>query len=334
VSQSAAEQDLQPLDLVAERYQILKFIADGASSAVYEAADLTTGERVAIKLLRDGQDADPDAGSSAERFAAEAEACRRFDSRYLVRLLGTGRLEDRRPYLVMELVRGATLKERLARQRRLPISAVVDLGRELFLALDAVHRAGVVHRDVKPRNIVLVDNEQAPSLKLVDFGISEPLPSERASSVAESAEYAMGTPAYMSVEQLCGGPVDERADIYSAGVVLYELVTGRRPFEAADLETLTRAILYEPVLPPTLHRPTCPPALEELVLRTLERDRRARPNTARMVVEALEGVARVSGRTSGSGWALPPSVPPPRHEAVTGRVPSRPLRVIADHDPR
>ena len=311
------------MTLIGEHHEIVRFIAEGASSDVYEARDLRTGASVAIKVMRqsDTEDSEP-----REQFETEASAFRHLDSPYLVRLLETGRDCGRRPFLVLELLTGTTLKERLARYGRLGIDAALQIGRELFLALDAVHRAGFVHRDVKPRNVVLHERADGCSIKLLDFGISEPLrPNGRRRS-----DLAMGTPAYMSPEQLAGFAVDERADIYSGGVMLYEMVTGRRPFEAADLEMLARSIMLEPVLPPSLLRPRCPLALEELILRTLERDRRQRPRTARTVAEALDGIAIGLGCKRGTGaHHVLPSTPPPsatHAHSNTLRLPSRPPR--------
>ncbi len=187
---------------------------------------------------------------------------------------------------------GALASESLASASTAALGWVTTYFGWLFSALAAAHAVGVVHCDVKPRNILLTDCQ---SLKLVDFGISELLGE---SDAHVSSEYAMGTPAYMAPEQLVGENVDERADIYSGGVVLYELITGRRPFDAPDLERLTRSILVEPVLPPSLLRGSCPAALEELVLRCLERDRSRRPRTAKTVVEALSGIALSSERPS------------------------------------
>jgi eukaryotic-like serine/threonine-protein kinase len=177
--------------------------------------------------------------------------------------------------------------------------------------------AGVVHRDVKPRNIVLHAGADGPCMKLVDFGISDLIGGSWSGSEANS-QYAMGTPAYMSPEQLASTAVDQGVDIYSAGVVLYEMICGRRPFDAPDLDSLTRSILLDPVLPPSLIRPSCPPALEELVLRCLERNRRRRPQTASTVAEALQAIALGRARTGrASAWSAIPSTPPPANLAPT-----------------
>lgn len=288
---------LQPSARLGDHHEVVRFIAEGASANVYEARDLRTGAAVAIKLLRAPTECDDD---PVARFEAETAACRRLDSPYLVRLLGTGRLGDERPYLVLELLRGATLKQRLATRGRLPLDTAIQIGRQLYLALDAVHRAGLVHRDVKPRNVIVLEKRGGFSVKLLDFGIAELLPSDGdTTATLHCSEYAMGTPAYMPPEQLAGSIVDERADIYSAGVLLYEMVTGRRPFQAPDLASLTRSVLVDPAAPPGRLRSTCPPALEELILRTLEKDRDRRPRTARTVAEALDGIAR--SRRPGTG---------------------------------
>lgn len=314
---------LKASDRIGARYRVVRFIAEGSSSDVYEAEDVKTGEPVAIKLLHEtGFDEDDDPHLRCE---LEAQVCDRLDSPYLVRVLDTGRVGGRRPYLVMELLTGSTLKDRLNTHGRLALPAALEIGRQLFCALDAVHRGGVVHRDIKPRNIVLDESDGTVRVKLVDFGISE-LVGTPSDVEPPSSEYAMGTPAYMAPEQLTGAMLDTRADIYSAGVVLYEMITGRRPFEASDLDMLTRSILVEPVLPPSLLRPTCPLALEELVLRCLERNRTRRPHTARTVVEALSSVAvmpppKAARYVTGNRWSDSPSMPPPppRHNAVTAK---------------
>jgi eukaryotic-like serine/threonine-protein kinase len=300
-------------------FELVRFIAEGATSDVYEARDLSSGERVAIKLLHDSGWADDD--DPVARFESEVRLAMRLDSPYLVRVLGSGRAGRNRPFMVMELLGGSTLKERLSEIGRVSIDAALELGRQLFLALDAMHVAGVVHRDVKPRNIVLHTETARPCMKLVDFGISDLIGGTWSESEANS-QYAMGTPAYMSPEQLAGTPVDQRVDIYSAGVVLYEMICGRRPFDGPDLDWLTRAILFEPVLPPSLLRPSCPPALEELVLRCLERNPQRRPHTARTVAEALHAIAVATRREAGvRAWLTLPSAPPPgRHSAANGQT--------------
>jgi serine/threonine-protein kinase len=322
---------LSPGDRIGDRHEVVRFIAEGSSSDVYEARELGTGAVVAIKLLRGPNELDDE--DPAARFEAEKSVCGLFESPYLVRVLDTGQLADSRPFLVMELLRGATLKERLSAAGRLPIDTAIELGRELFLALDAVHAAGVVHRDVKPRNILLHKDGESFALKLVDFGISGKLEAITAPDAARS-EYAMGTPAYMSPEQLAGGSIDQRTDLYSAGVVLYEAITGRRPFEAPDIGTLTRSILFDPVLPPSLLRASCPPALEEAVMRCLERDRTRRPHTARTMVDALAGIAIASGRATGErAWLATPSTPPPPAASATGptmRIPCDRVRIRFD----
>jgi serine/threonine-protein kinase len=309
---------LKASEQIGARYRVVRFIAEGSSSDVYEARDLVSGRAVAIKLLHEtGFDADDDPHLRCE---LEARVCDRLRSPYLVRVLDTGRLGDRRSFLVMELLTGATLKDRLNKHGRLTLPTVLEIGRQLFSALDAVHAGGVVHRDIKPRNIVLDERGGKLRIKLVDFGISELLgtPNQLESP---SPDYAMGTPAYMAPEQLTGSTLDARADIYSAGVVLYEMITGRRPFEAADLDMLTRAILVEPVLPPSLLRPTCPLALEELVLRCFQRKPADRPHTARTVVEALTGVATAAPKSAVVSSAETPTMPPPaQHNAVTAKT--------------
>jgi eukaryotic-like serine/threonine-protein kinase len=301
-----------------DRFELVRFIAEGATSNVYEARDLSSGERVAIKLLHDrGWDDDDD---PIARFELEVRLAMRLDSPYLVRVLGSGRAGDTRPFMVMELLGGATLKQRLSDGARLSIDGALEIGRQLLLALDAMHHAGVVHRDVKPRNIVLHTAADEPCTKLVDFGISDLIGGTWSGSEANS-QYAMGTPAYMSPEQLAGTAVDERVDIYSAGVVLYEMISGRRPFDAPDLDWLTRSILLDPVLPPSLLRPSCPRALEEIVLRCLDRNPRRRPQTARNVAEALHAIAVGTQRETGSrAWHVKASSPPPRRHAPNGQT--------------
>lgn len=282
----ARQQRLKPNNRVEDDYVIVRFIAEGATAEVYEARDLRSGERVAIKLLRSVDVA----ADLAARFSSEADAGKKLDDPHLVRVLDSGRIHDGRPYLVMELLTGQTLDERMAKPDELPIATILEIGRQIFVALDAVHRYGVVHRDVKPRNVVLHQSESGViSVKLVDFGICERI--GRPSQTMTGA-YAMGTPAYMAPEQLCGGPVDQRADIYSAGIILYEMLTGRRPFEGPNLELLTRAIMYAPVLPPSLLRGDCSKPLEEIVLSTLERALKKRMNNARDVAVRLQSIAK------------------------------------------
>lgn len=302
---------------VGDRYVITDVISHGATSYVYAALDEIARREVAIKVVKYGF------GDSSERaidrLQLESFVYQLAHSRHLPRLLDAGRLPDSSPYIVMDRVHGQTLAERL-RQGPLSIPAILELGCQLMDGLHAAHRQGIVHRDIKPRNLLLEDTPaSALTMKIVDFGICSR--ENRAESVSS---VVLGTPSYMSPEQTMGLKLDARSDIYSASVVLYEAVTTRLPFEGSSSMEILTAVLHAPVLPPRVLRENCPPELEALILRGLSRNKSDRFDDALTVADELAGIAEKYGLPMGADAfrAKASMLPPPsvRHDAQTERA--------------
>jgi serine/threonine-protein kinase len=213
-----------------DRYDILDEIGRGGFGVVYRARDQKLGRTVALKMLREDHLRDE---KMKQRFRREAKAVARLDHPHIVPVHDFG-LDDEVPFLVMPYVKGPTLGERIAEERRLPEDKTIRIGRALSQALGYVHKEGVVHRDVKSDN-VLMDGEQP---RLTDFGIA--LLRER--TRLTSGDGRMGTPAYMSPEQLEGREVGPRSDVYSLGVVLYECLSGRLPYEGKNMMQIIYAM--------------------------------------------------------------------------------------------
>ena len=268
---------------------------------VYEVEHLHTKHRRALKVLR------PDLAGSGEavaRLVREAGAAGRVESPFLAQTFDVGRLADGSPYLLMELLEGRTLRAELDLRGRLPPAEVARLGALLCQGLAAVHAAGIVHRDLKPENVFLVGD----SLKIVDFGVMRFDGGEDTFGRLTRGGASAGTPRYMAPEQLAGGDVDGRADLYALGVLLYEAIAGRRPFDAADAGALLAAVGATDPPPLSALAPDTPPALEAAIHRALRPDPEARFPSARELGAALDPFVQAA---SSAGFAppLPPSSP-------------------------
>jgi predicted ATPase len=275
---------------IAGRYEILRPIGEGAFATVFLATDLRHGRRVAIKVLR----VDPASDRGELRFLREIRLLAQLQHPNILPLYDSGHVGNLL-YYVMPYVAGETLRERLGKQRRLPVQEVVEIGRELAEALAHAHAAGVVHRDVKPENILLSGGRPL----LADFGVARVTPQEP--HLTRTGDASPGTPAYMSPEQLAGQhEVDGRADVYALGCVLYELVTGSHPF--AGPGGYVRRFAESP--PSIADKcPEAPAALADALRRalaTLPDERFASAHEFSRALDAaqdeLRGVAPASGR--------------------------------------
>lgn len=270
--------------ILASRYRVLGLLGEGGMSVVYAGEDTVTGEQVAIKLLK------PEiVGSNpnmVERFAREGEVLRRLNHPNIVKMLAAFE-EDGQNYVVMERVTGGDLAELLKERGSLSIERVLDIALDLTDALTRAHRLNIIHRDIKPANVLMAEDGTP---RLTDFGVAR---LGDATSVTKSGTL-VGTIAYLSPEGCMGEPLDARADIWSFGVMLYEMLTGYRPFMDANTAALITAILTRPVPPLEKLRPNCPPGLINLIYRMLEKDRDKRISTARQVGAWLE--ATIDGR--------------------------------------
>ena len=272
---------LEPGQTLGVRYDIKALLGAGGMGMVYRAVDRELQEIVAIKTLKPELIAADD--TALERFKSEIRLARKISHRNVVRTHDLG--EARGLYFItMEFVEGTSLKDLIRARGRLPVQVMLPIAKQLCRALEVAHEAGVIHRDIKPHNMVV---ERDGTLKVMDFGIAR-LATRAPTQGLTAAGMVIGTPEYMSPEQLLGDELDVRADIYSAGVVLYECLTGRVPFDAPTPIALIARVLEEtPVAPHTLHG-DIPVAISALVMRAMARDRDARPATAEALHDALE----------------------------------------------
>lgn len=256
--------------VVADRYEILDLIARGGMALVYRAYDRRLSRYVALKVLHPEFASDP---RFVERFKREAHAAASLSHPGIVSVFDWGN-DGETYYIVMEYVEGRTLRDVLKKEGRLHFRRAAEIAAQAALALDAAHRKGIVHRDVKPGNVMLTRSGDA---KVADFGIARAVGTDEALTQAGSV---LGTASYLSPEQADGRPVDQRSDIYSLGVVLFEMLTGRPPFRGDSPLAVALKHLSEAPPRPTELCPDIPPALEAIVLKAMAKDPAARYNTA------------------------------------------------------
>jgi serine/threonine-protein kinase len=264
------------------RYTIGNVLGEGGTGVIYKAVDNELGEVIAIKALRPGLVAqDP---TALERLKSEIRLARRLSHRNVVRIHDFGEV-DGLHFITMELVTGTSLTQLIQRQGPIPVAGTLSIARQLCRALQAAHEQGIIHRDIKPHNLML---QPDGVLKVMDFGVARLV--RRASAGLTQVGMVVGTPEYMAPEQLLDEDVDVRADLYATGVVLYECLTGRRPVESESVVTLIAKLLAEDPAPPTAINPDVPDELSAIVMRLLARDRNQRPPTAVVLHEMLSRV--------------------------------------------
>jgi serine/threonine-protein kinase len=270
------------------KFQIERALASGASGDVYEAIHLGLGSRVAVKVLRQGLP--QTALIRRKRFVREARVAARIQSDHVVRVFDIVAPEHGLIYIVMELLLGETLGDRIRRVGAMPPLEAVGYVLQAAKPLAAMHDAGIVHRDVKPSNIFLArDAEGNERVKLLDFGVAAlQQPVARGESAITFTDALVGTPRYMAPEQvLASKDVDARADVWALGVTLYELLAGRQPFDGQTVLAVLNQIESQQPPPLVDLRPGIPPELAKLVHRCLAKDPAVRPADARALGEAL-----------------------------------------------
>jgi serine/threonine protein kinase len=303
----------RPADLVglviAERYHILGKLGEGGMGLVYLAEHVRMGRRCAVKVMHAGLMHDADA---VARFNREAANASRINHPNVAAIYDFGETPDNIVYLAMELVEGESLASIVAREGALPESRAVELGRQVAEAVNAAHELGIVHRDLKPDNIMVMRARDGRDIvKVVDFGIAKATQGERLDVTRTG--FVIGTPDYMSPEQVLGDPLDPRSDIYSLGSILYEMLTGKRPFAGPSGEVSVRLRLTEPPPRPCQLRSGLSPELDEIVTKAMARSPEERFQNALALRDALQEVQRSSA---------PPLVTGPR--SVTPAAPFPP----------
>jgi len=292
------------------RYELLEELGRGAMGVVYKARDPQIDRLVALKVLATAPGLDPgEAQQHRERFQREARAAGRLAHPNIVTIHDVG--EDQgRIFLVMELVQGHALDRILRTRRPLPLDEVLAIGEQVASALDYAHRHGIIHRDVKPANILLSAEGR---VKVTDFGIARITGAD-----TTQAGQTFGTPSYMSPEQVQGLTLDGRSDIFSLGAVLYEVLSGERAFQGETLSTIIYRILHEEPIPLRRHNPTLPAALETCLQKALAKDPAARYALATEVARDLRMAVE------GPAVSVPADVPTQTTVPLPARRPSRP----------
>jgi serine/threonine-protein kinase len=286
--------------IIREKYRVLGRIGAGGMATVYKAEHVHFREIRALKVMSLELCGDD---GFVRRFMQEAVLTRRLQHPNAVRVDDIEKAEDGRPFIVMEFIDGISLREAMQPGVPLPVDQACRIAREVGSALDAAHKLGMVHRDIKPANIFLANTAQGQQAKVLDFGIAKIKESRleetrMANLTMTGTGMVIGTPAYMSPEQAEGKRGDEldgRSDIYSLGVVFYQMLTGDLPLNAdSDLQLMMAHLAKEPV-PIGQLRPDLPPPLSDLVMRCLAKDRDKRPNNALEFVHVLQGCEALLG---------------------------------------
>ncbi|WP_052887682.1 Stk1 family PASTA domain-containing Ser/Thr kinase [Thermogemmatispora carboxidivorans] len=269
-------------EVLGERYQLLDPIGRGGMATIYRGRDLRMDRPVAIKVLREVYSTDP---KFVTRFQREAKAASALQHPNIVQVYDYGQ-SDGNYYIVMELVEGTDLRRYLRSRGVLDVERAVIIAHDVALGLGAAHRRGIVHRDVKPQNILV---GRDGSIKLTDFGIASVYKDINAERLTTTG-MTLGTVQYYAPEQAQGEIVSPAADVYALGIVMYEMLTGRTPFEGDTPVAVAMQHIQDPPIPPSHYNPAIPPALEEIILRCLEKIPEMRYRDGSALARALEAL--------------------------------------------
>ncbi|HEX5595347.1 MAG TPA: Stk1 family PASTA domain-containing Ser/Thr kinase [Micromonosporaceae bacterium] len=307
--------------LIAGRYRIRARIARGGMATVYTATDERLGRTVAVKIIHPAQARDAQArlASFLEHFNEEAKAVARLPHPNVVAVYDQG-THANLPYLVMEYVRGRTLRDILAERRRLSPAEALAVLEQMLAAIAAAHRAGLVHRDVKPENVLIAESPSGGPdslidcvVKVADFGLARAV---AASADDDGGSHLMATAEYVAPELVTNGHADPRTDVYSAGIVLFEMLTGRVPYDGDRPAEVAWQHVDRDVPPPSKFVPGLPPALDDLVIRATRRHPSARPTDAGAFMTEVQGLRENLGNTQAHTAVLPQIAEPPEQPTM------------------
>ena len=284
------------------RYDLIRVLGKGAMGLVYEGRDPNLDRRVAIKTIKVENLSEEEAAEYEVRFRTEARSAARLQHPNIVSVYDSDRDIDI-AYLVMEFIQGEDLKHHLDKGVRYSLEQAAGIMNDLLSALDYAHRQNIVHRDVKPANLLI---EPSGRVKLTDFGVARIQDSGEATRTQGTM---VGTLKYMSPEQVQGLPVDSRSDLFAAGIVLYQLLTGKRPFDGVGDYDIIQQIISKPVVPPSSFSPNLPRQIDDVIARALEKSRDRRYPTAQEFNAALQAAAK---------FASDPTIAPPANRAQPG----------------
>lgn len=302
-----------------DRYQITQFLSSGGMGVVYKARHVVLDKPLAIKLLRESQDP-----VAQQRFLLEAKSACHIGHEHILDINDFGVLEDGRPYLVMEFLQGQSLETVLTSKGALPWRRAARIAEQIARGLQAVHDKGILHRDLKPGNVFLLERQRRDFVKILDFGIAKVMAGTR-ESLSDSGQplvanmrqttqgTVLGTPEYLSPEQAAGEAIDNRVDIYALGCILYEMLTGFVPFRGNGPMSTLMKHLTETAAPIRQKRPDLPlpEAIEKIVKKAMAREKADRYPTMESLADALqnevEAQPTLQGDLSISGVLAPPS---------------------------
>ncbi|MFN0252155.1 MAG: protein kinase domain-containing protein [Kofleriaceae bacterium] len=316
---------------IAGRYRVRAKLGEGGMGAVYKAEQMSLKRTVAVKLLR------PEVASSQlllARFNAEAQAVAKLSHPNTVNIYDFGQDGDGTLFIAMEFIEGKSLRQVIHTEAPLPLRRTLNIASQIAASLVDAHAASIIHRDLKPDNVMMQDRgKQRDVVRVLDFGIAKLRDEGRQTQMAMTqAGDMLGTPQYMAPEQIRAEHIDGRTDVYALGCILYEMITGRLPFEGTTVMALLSKHLTEQVVPPSARRPelNVPPAIDQLVLAAMAKDPNARPATmdlmgehiasilASLPVGTQEQTAQVVAQSGASGVAAMTPTPVPQGQIPTG----------------
>ncbi|HKQ07977.1 MAG TPA: serine/threonine-protein kinase [Blastocatellia bacterium] len=281
-----------------DKYRLEALLGSGGMCYVYRATHMQMGKQVAVKILKPPLAADT---ALSQRFEQEARAASRIHHPNAINVMDYGIGEGNTPFIVMEYVNGITLGELIRQQGALSLDRASNILRQICGALDAAHAVGVIHRDIKPDNIIIGDYGNSDWVEVVDFGVAKIREDLNRRVALTGDNVLVGTPRYMSPEQCEEHPVDARSDIYSLGVVLYEMLAGSTPFKWDSSTRLLVAHVTEPPEPLRAQRPDIPAAVEAVVMQALEKDPDRRPQSAGEFARMFEEAAQLGQPVRATG---------------------------------